>query len=56
VKAFEEANDLEIPYEIVERRDDDIAFCYADVPKAERELDWTAERDIKDMCRDAWRF
>lgn len=56
VKAFEEANDIEIPYEIVDRRPGDIAACYADVSKAERELGWTAKRDIKDMCRDAWCF
>ncbi len=56
VKAFEEANDIEVPYEIVERRPGDIAECYADASKAERELGWTAKRDIVAMCRDAWRF
>ncbi|PMC37339.1 UDP-glucose 4-epimerase GalE [Bacillus sp. UMB0899] len=56
VKAFEEANDIEVPYEIVNRRPGDIASCYADASKAKRELDWTAKRDIIAMCRDAWRF
>ncbi|HHW35986.1 MAG TPA: UDP-glucose 4-epimerase GalE [Bacillales bacterium] len=56
VKAFEEANDMEIPYEIVARRPGDIAECYADASKAKRELDWTAKRDMIAMCRDAWRF
>lgn len=56
VKAFEEANGIEIPYEIVERRPGDIAECYADVSKANRELGWTAKRDIIAMCQDAWRF
>lgn len=56
VKAFEEANDIEVPYEIVDRRPGDIASCYADASKAERELGWTAKRDIVAMCRDAWRF
>ncbi|WP_010200233.1 UDP-glucose 4-epimerase GalE [Bacillus sp. m3-13] len=56
VKAFEEANDIEVPFEIVERRPGDIAACYADASKAERELGWTAKRDIIAMCRDAWRF
>ncbi|MFE8701743.1 UDP-glucose 4-epimerase GalE [Cytobacillus sp. FJAT-54145] len=56
VKAFEEANDIEVPYEIVDRRPGDIASCYADASKAERELGWTAKRDIIAMCRDAWRF
>lgn len=56
VKAFEEANGIEVPYEIVDRRPGDIASCYADVTKAKRELGWTVKRDIIAMCRDAWRF
>ncbi|WP_174734335.1 UDP-glucose 4-epimerase GalE [Mesobacillus harenae] len=56
VKAFEEANGTEVPYEILERRPGDIASCYADASKAKRELCWTAKRDIISMCRDAWHF
>lgn len=56
VQAFEIANDIEIPYEIVERRPGDIAECYADVSKAKTELGWVAKHDLISMCRDAWRF
>ncbi|MYL20744.1 UDP-glucose 4-epimerase GalE [Halobacillus litoralis] len=56
VKAFERANDVEVPYDLMDRRPGDIAECYADVSKAEKELGWTAKRDIIEMCRDAWRF
>jgi UDP-glucose 4-epimerase len=56
VKAFEEANGVKVPYEIVGRRAGDIASCYADAAKAKRELGWTAKRGIIDMCRDAWLF
>lgn len=56
LEAFEEANGIEIPYEIVERRIGDIATCYADASKAKSELGWVANRDIITMCRDAWRF
>ena len=56
VKAFEEANGIDVPYEIVDRRPGDIADCYADTSKARRELGWTAKRSIVEMCRDAWRF
>ena len=56
VKAFEEANGIKLPYEIVARRPGDIAESYADVTKAQRELGWAARRNIIDMCRDAWRF
>ncbi|OEH92153.1 UDP-glucose 4-epimerase GalE [Bacillus solimangrovi] len=56
VKAFEEANSIKVPYEIVDRRPGDIASCYADASKAKRELGWTAKHDIITMCRDAWSF
>lgn len=56
VKAFEEANDIMMPYEVLERRPGDIATCYADASKAKRELGWTAKRSIREMCIDAWRF
>ncbi|MDF2946609.1 MAG: UDP-glucose 4-epimerase GalE [Bacillales bacterium] len=56
IKAFEEANNMIIPYSIVERRAGDIAECYADVSKVEKELGWTAKRDVLEMCRDAWKF
>lgn len=56
VKAFEEANDIQVPYEIVNRRPGDIASCYADSTKAEKELGWVAKRDLIAMCRDSWKF
>lgn len=56
VSAFEKANGIEIPYKITDRRPGDIASCYADVSKAERELGWSAKRDVVDMCQDAWGF
>jgi UDP-glucose 4-epimerase len=56
IKAFEEANGIEIPYKITDRRPGDIASCYADTSKAKRELGWSAKRDMITMCRDAWRF
>lgn len=56
VHAFEEVNGIKVPYEFVERRPGDVAECYADASKAERELGWKAKRDINDMVRDAWNF
>ncbi len=56
VHAFEKAAEKQIPYQIVERRAGDIAISYADSTKAKRELNWTAERGIDEMCRDSWRF
>ena len=56
IQAFEEANHLTIPYEIAPRRPGDLAFSYAETDKAERLLGWKAEKNLEDMCRDAWRF
>lgn len=56
VKAFEEANNLKIPYVIAPRRPGDIAECYADCDKAFKELGWKAEKTIVDACRDSWRW
>ncbi|MBQ4530291.1 MAG: UDP-glucose 4-epimerase GalE [Lachnospiraceae bacterium] len=56
VKNFEEATGVKIPYSIKERRAGDIATCYADAAKAKEELGWVAERGIKEMCEDSWRW
>ena len=56
VKNFEDATGVKVKYEIVERRPGDIAECYADPTKAYEVLGWKAEKTLKDMCEDAWRF
>ncbi len=56
VKNFEAATGVKIPYVIKPRRAGDIATCYASAEKAEKELGWKAEYDIKDMCRDSWNW
>lgn len=56
IKAFEKACGHEIPYQIVPRRPGDIATCYADPSKAQRELGWKAEKTLADACADAWRW
>lgn len=56
VHAFEEATGVRIPYTIRPRRAGDIAVCYSDPSKAEKELGWKARFDLVDMCRDAWRW
>ena len=56
VHAFERANNLEIKYEIKERRPGDIDENYADAYKASKEMGWKAELDIVDACRDSWNW
>ncbi len=56
VKNFEQATGKEIPYVIDPRRAGDIATCYCDASKAEKELGWKAQFGIREMCEDSWRW
>ena len=56
VNAFEKSTGKPVNHKIASRRPGDIAECYADPSKAERELGWKAELGIEDMCRDSWNY
>ena len=56
VKAFEKVNNIKVPYVIKPRRPGDIATCYCDPSKANKELGWMAQYGIEDMCRDSWNW
>lgn len=56
IHAFEKACGKKLPYEIAPRRSGDIATCYANSDKAERELGWKAKYGIEEMCRDQWNW
>lgn len=56
IHAYEAACGKELAYQIVGRRAGDIAECYADPSKAEKELGWKAEKSLRDMCADSWNY
>ncbi|XP_054652872.1 UDP-glucose 4-epimerase isoform X5 [Dunckerocampus dactyliophorus] len=56
VNAMKKASGKEVPYKIVERREGDIASCYADPHLAEKELGWKADFALERMCEDLWRW
>ncbi len=56
VKAFEKASGKEVAYTIVERRQGDIAQCFANPALAAKELGWKATRGLEEMCEDTWRW
>lgn len=56
IKAFEQASGKKVSYQIVDRREGDIAECYADPALAKEVLGWEAELGLEEMCRDSWRF
>lgn len=56
VRAFERASARAVPYDIVARRPGDVASCWADPRLAQQVLGWRAERELDEMCADAWRW
>jgi len=56
IQGFERACGHPIPYDTVPRRPGDIAACWADPGKAEKELGWKATRTLDDMCADTWHW
>ncbi|MDD2215025.1 MAG: UDP-glucose 4-epimerase GalE [Eubacteriales bacterium] len=56
VDAFRKVTGNKIPYTIVSRRPGDIATCYANPKKAEKDLGWRAEKGLEAMCCDSWRW
>lgn len=56
VRAFEQANNIQIPYKLVDRRPGDIAVCYSDPSLAKEKLGWSAERGLAQMMKDTWHW
>lgn len=56
VKTFQEINQVEVPYQIVERRPGDIAICYANPTYAKEKLNWQAELGLEEMLKSAYLF
>lgn len=56
IRTFEKVTGQQVSYNIVGRRQGDVAACYADPTYAWELLGWRAELGITAMCRDAWRW
>jgi len=56
VAAFEEVTGEKLNYKIVGRRQGDVVAVYADTQKANEELGWKAEHDLKESLASAWRW
>lgn len=56
VKAFEQANDINVPYKLVDRRPGDIAVCYSNPQKALEQLGWKTQYDLTQMMKDTWNW
>lgn len=56
ISSFEKVTGVHIPYQIIAPRSGDVAVCYANPRKAEKELGWKARKEIDEMCMDSWRW
>jgi UDP-glucose 4-epimerase len=56
IKTFEEVTDVALNYTVGPRRPGDVEQVYADVTKANTELEWTASRSLAESLADAWRW
>lgn len=56
IKTTENVSGQAIPYEVIGRRDGDIARSLADPSKANEKLEWRADRSIEVMLADSWNW
>lgn len=56
IQAFSKAAGTDVPFAIGEARAGDLGTVTASPEKAATELDWTAEFDLQDMCRDVFNW
>lgn len=53
---FEQVNGVAIPFELVPRREGDVATCFADHTRAVQELGWSPQYGLEDMLADSWKW
>lgn len=56
IHTFEKVTGKKIAHKITDRRPGDAATCFADASKANSELGWKTEKNLEEMCRDAWNW
>lgn len=56
IKAFGTACGKDLKYEVVGRRAGDVLDLTANPTRANKELEWRAEKSIEEACIDLWRW
>lgn len=56
INTFEKVNKVKIPYKFFPKRTGEAPIYIADSRKAKLVLNWQPQRDLKEMCRDAWNW
>ena len=56
ITKFQEVNNIQIPFSYSKRREGDTSKVVADNKLAKKILNWSPKKNIKEMCRDGWRW
>ena len=56
INTFKKENNIEIPFNIVGRRDGDVGYVVANNSFAKSILKWEPKYRLEDMCRDGWNW
>ena len=56
VKEFEDISGRSIKFKYLPRRDGDLAASWANSSKANKKMKWFADKNIKQICEDTWRW
>ena len=56
VKTFEQVINKKVPFEVSPRRAGDLPAFWANASKANKELNWQADRSLTQMMTDTWRW
>lgn len=56
VSAYEKVSQQNIRYAIVNRRSGDVACSYSAVAQAQQLLNWSAKRNLNNMCETSWKW
>ena len=56
ISSYQKVIDKKLPFNVVERRQGDIASCYANVDRAKDLLNWIATRNLADMCLSSFQW
>ena len=56
LKIFQKVNEVDVPFEFVNRRKGDLSVVIADNSLAISILEWEPKRTIEQMCKDGWKW
>lgn len=56
VNTFKKVNNVNVPFDLVDKRPGDIDVVYCDCEKAKNELGWVAKKTLEDICLDTYNY